>query len=150
MILSSSIEFIKGIGPEKAKLLAAVLDIRTVEDLLTFYPIRYIDKSVVHNISSLQNNVNSEILLKGKITELTENTIGKKRLNAKFSDGTGTINLVWFQYSRWMIDQIPQQEEVFVYGRVQEFNGYFSMPHPEIELVKKAQQETHLLPIYSS
>jgi ATP-dependent DNA helicase RecG len=148
--LSTSIEFIKGIGPEKAKLLAAVLDIRTVEDLLTFYPIRYIDKSIIHNISSLQHNENSEILLKGKITELTENTIGKKRLNAKFSDGSGTINLVWFQYSRWMIDQIPQQEEVFVYGRVQEFNGYFSMPHPEIELVKKAQQETHLLPIYSS
>ena len=87
-MLDSSIEFLKGIGPEKAKIIRAVLGISTVEDFLTFFPIRYIDKSKIVNVADLTEETSAEIQLKGKITDVQELTYGKgqKRLTAKFRD----------------------------------------------------------------
>ncbi|WP_124640601.1 ATP-dependent DNA helicase RecG [Amniculibacterium aquaticum] len=151
MDLNTSLEFVKGIGTERAKLMASVLELRTVVDLLNFYPLRYLDKSKVHTVRSISQSDQLEIQLKGKIKDLKEFGNGRaKRLVAKFTDGTGTMDLVWFQYSRWMLDQIPQNTEVYIYGRVQEFNGFFSMPHPEIEKEDDAKQERYLKPIYPS
>jgi RecG-like helicase len=75
---------------------------------------------------------------------------GKKRLSGKFTDGTGTLDIVWFQYSNWMKEQIPVNREIYIFGRVQEFNHSFSMPHPEIELEDKKSAEERLRPIYPS
>ena len=61
----------------------------------------------------------------------------KKRLSGKFTDGTGTLDLVWFQYTKWMLEQIPINREILFFGRVQVFNHQFSMAHPEIELEDK-------------
>lgn len=122
-----------------------------MEDLLTFYPIRYLDKSRLYRVADLQKNADVEVQLKGKIRELQEVVYGKgqKRLSAKFYDETGVIELVWFRYTKWMVEQMPLNKEVFIFGKVNWFNGVFSMPHPEIELdEKKALSET-LLPIYS-
>ena len=151
MTLDTSIEFLKGIGTERAKLIANVLDIRTVEDFLHFFPIRYLDKSKVYKIADIKED-NLEIQLKGRITELQEITYakGKKRLSGKFTDGTGTLDVVWFQYSNWMKEQIPVNREIYIFGRVQEFNHTFSMPHPEIELEDKKSAEERLRPIYPS
>jgi ATP-dependent DNA helicase RecG len=151
LTLDTSIEFLKGIGTERAKLIANVLDIRTVEDFLHFFPIRYLDKSKVYKIADIKED-NLEIQLKGRITELQEITYakGKKRLSGKFTDGTGTLDVVWFQYSNWMKEQIPVNREIYIFGRVQEFNHSFSMPHPEIELEDKKSAEERLRPIYPS
>ncbi len=152
MTLDTSIEFLKGIGTERAKLIANVLDIRTVEDFLHFFPIRYLDKSKVYKIADIKED-NLEIQLKGRITELQEITYakGKKRLSGKFTDGRQEhLDVVWFQYSNWMKEQIPVNREIYIFGRVQEFNHSFSMPHPEIELEDKKSAEERLRPIYPS
>lgn len=150
MTLETSIEFIKGIGPERAKLIKNVLGISTVEDFLNFYPIRYLDKNKVYKIAQLQES-NLEIQLKGKISNVQEIHNGKiKRLTAKFNDDTGSMELVWFQYSKWLKEQLPVNREVFVFGKINAFNNQFSMPHPEIELDENKEKDNRLRPIYPS
>ncbi len=149
MTLETSIEFLKTIGPERAKLIKSVLGLATVEDLLTFYPIRYIDKSKIYKIGSLTKDSETDIQLKGKITDLQEIVSEKgKRLSAKFRDETGTLDLVWFRYSKWMKDAIPLNKEIFIFGKVNFFNGNFSIPHPEIEIDEKKALSGTLLPVY--
>ncbi len=150
MTLETSIEFLKGIGPERAKFIKNVLGFLTVEDFLTFYPLRYIDKSIVHKIGDLKAGQEAEIQLKGKVTDVQEVAYGngQKRLTAKLRDDSGTLELVWFRYSKWMKEQIPLNQKIFVFGKINEFNGLFSMPHPEIEIDEKKALSGTLLPIY--
>ena len=151
LTLETSIEYLKGIGPEKSKLIKQVLDIHNVEDFLTFFPIRYLDKSTTYKIADLDKNEINEIQLKGKIIDLQEVGIGKgKRLSAKFRDETGSIDLVWFKYSQWMKDQIPQNREIYIFGKLSIFNNSFSMSHPEIEALENKTEEVRLRPIYPS
>ncbi|KMQ58560.1 ATP-dependent DNA helicase [Chryseobacterium angstadtii] len=150
MTLETSIEYVKGIGPERAKLIKNVLGLSTVDDLLNFYPIRYLDKSKVFKVSQLEES-SIEIQLKGRITHVQEVQTGKtKRLSAKFNDDTGTMDLVWFQYSKWLKEQIPVNREVYIFGKINVFNRQFSMPHPEIEAEEKKEGENRLKPIYPS
>ncbi len=150
MNLETSIEYVKGIGPEKAKLIKNVLGVSTVEDLLNFYPLRYLDKSKIHKIAQL-NNVSTDVQLKGKITSIQEVQTGKtKRLSAKFNDDTGSVDLVWFQYSKWLKEQIPVNKEIYIFGKINVFNNQFSMPHPEIEIEEKKESDNRLRPIYPS
>jgi len=119
MTLETSIEYVKGIGPERAKLIKSVLGLSTVEDMLNFYPIRYLDKSKVYKISQLHEETSVEIQLKGKITQVQEIQTGKtKRLSAKFNDDTGSMDLVWFQYSKWLKEQLPINREVYIFGKI--------------------------------
>jgi len=149
--LSTPIEYLKGIGPERSKLIKNVLGISTVEDFLYFFPLRYLDKSKVYRVADLKEE-NVEIQLKGKIYDLKEITYGRgqKRLSAKFRDETGALDLVWFQYTQWLKDQIPLNKELYIFGRVSLFGQQFSMAHPEIELEEKREKELRLRPIYPS
>jgi len=149
--LSTPIEYVKGIGPERAKLIRETLGIHNVEDLLTFYPIRYLDKSKIYKIGEL-GDISNELPLKGKITNLQEVVYGrgKKRLMANFTDGTGNMELVWFKYSKWLKEQIPIHTEVVIFGKVQLFNRSFSMAHPEIEKLESKMNVQTLFPVYSS
>ena len=151
MDLSTPIEYLKGIGPERSKLIKNVLGISTVEDFLYFFPLRYLDKSKVYRVADLKEE-NVEIQLKGRIYDLKEITYGRgqKRLSAKFRDETGALDLVWFQYSQWLKDQIPLNKELYIFGRVSLFGQQFSMAHPEIELEEKREKELRLRPIYPS
>ncbi|PQA96750.1 ATP-dependent DNA helicase RecG [Chryseobacterium shigense] len=150
MTLETSIEYVKGIGPDRAKLIKSVLGLSTVDDLLNFYPIRYLDKSKIFKISQLEES-SIEIQLKGRITQVQEIQTGKtKRLSAKFNDDTGTMDLVWFQYSKWLKEQLPINREVYIFGKINVFNRQFSMPHPEIEVEEKKEGENRLKPIYPS
>ena len=151
MDLSTPIEYLKGIGPERSKLIKNVLGISTVEDFLYFFPLRYLDKSKVYRIADLKEE-NVEIQLKGRIYDLKEITYGRgqKRLSAKFRDETGALDLVWFQYTQWLKDQIPLNKELYIFGRVSLFGQQFSMAHPEIELEEKREKELRLRPIYPS
>ncbi len=150
MTLETSIEYVKGIGTERAKLIKNVLGISIVEDLINFYPIRYIDKNKVYKVNGLQES-NLEIQLKGKISNVQEILTGKvKRLTAKFNDDSGSMDLVWFQYSKWLKEQLPVNREVFIFGKINAFNNQFSMPHPEIELDENKEKDNRLRPIYPS
>lgn len=151
-ILNTSIEFLKGVGPNRAKLLNGELKISTFKDLLFQFPFRYIDKTSYHKISEIQS-INSEIQIIGKISDLKEVGIGKKkRLVAKFIDDTGIINLVWFKTNRWLIDSIKLNTEYIAYGKLNSYNGKHSIAHPELELYnnENVKKRTKLTAVYPS
>ena len=151
-ILNTSIEFLKGVGPNRAKLLNGELKISTFKDLLFQFPFRYIDKTSYHKISEIQS-INSEIQIIGKISDLKELGIGKKkRLVAKFIDDTGSIDLVWFKTNRWLIDSIKLNTEYIAYGKLNSYNGKHSIAHPELELYnnENVKKRTKLTAVYPS
>ena len=151
-ILNTSIEFLKGVGPNRAKLLNSELKISTFKDLLFQFPFRYIDKTSFHKISEIQS-INSEIQIIGKISDLKEVGIGKKkRLVAKFIDDTGSIDLVWFKTNRWLIDSIKLNTEYIAYGKLNSYNGKHSIAHPELELYnnENVKKRTKLTAVYPS
>ncbi len=148
----TSIVYLKGVGPARAQLLGKELGIFTYADLVNFFPNRYIDRTQFFKINQLQAN-NSEIQILGKITSIK--TIQQKkgsRLVATFIDETGTMNLVWFRGVKWLKDSLKINIPYVIFGRVNWYNGVFSMPHPEMELLSeyKKSMRTAMQPVYSS
>ncbi len=132
---STSISYLKGVGPSRADLLKKELGIRTFGDLINFFPHRYIDRTQFFKINQLEQN-SAEIQIVGKITSIK--TVQQKRgsrLVATFSDATGTIELVWFRGAKWIKDTIKVNVPYVIFGKTNYFNRSFSMPHPEMELV---------------
>ncbi|WP_298766434.1 ATP-dependent DNA helicase RecG [uncultured Polaribacter sp.] len=152
MNLENPITYINGISVQRASLLQAELGIKTCNDLLNFFPFRYIDKTQFYTIKDLQSN-SSEVQIVGKITSLK--SVAQKRgsrLVATFQDTTGTMELVWFRGQKWLKDSLKINEPYVVYGKLNHYNGSFSMPHPEMELVSeyKKKLQTKMQPVYPS
>ena len=150
--MQTTLVYLKGVGPERARLLKEELNLRTFEDLLHFFPNRYIDRTRFYSINDIPRN-NTEIQIKGKITSI--NYIDQKRgkrMVASFEDETGEIELVWFRGYRWIRDQLKINESYIIFGRLNWFRGKASMPHPEIELESNFQKNTKIsfYPIYPS
>ena len=146
--LITPIEYLKGVGPKRAELLKKELGIYTFRDLLFYFPFRYIDRSQFHKVDQLLE-LNGPAQLKGRIVSVFESGAGRrKRLNAKFQDDTGSIDLVWFKGVNWVKNQIKPNEEVVIYGRLKEFKGRWSMAHPELTDIRNLA--TGLQPVYSS
>jgi ATP-dependent DNA helicase RecG len=150
--LSYPITYIKGISVQRATLLYSELGIKTCNDLLNFFPFRYIDKTTFYSIKELQPN-SSEVQIVGKITSIK--SVAQKRgtrLVAKFQDATGTMELVWFRGQKWIKDSLKINQPYVVFGKLNHYNGSFSMPHPEMELVTeyKKKLQTKMQPVYPS
>ena len=150
--LNTSISYLKGVGPNRADLLKTELGIHTFGDLLNFFPNRYIDRTQFFKINQLQQNY-SEIQIIGKITNVK--TVKQKRgsrLVATFRDETGFMELVWFRGIKWIKDAVKINTPYVVFGKVNSFNGAFSMVHPEMDLLEsyKKSLRTAMQPIYSS
>jgi len=95
--LQTPIEYLKGVGPNRADLLKTELQIHNFQDLLQFFPFRYIDKSRFYKISELQDN-SAEVQIIGKISGIRTLPMKRgKRLVADFEDDTGSIELVCFE-----------------------------------------------------
>jgi len=137
---------------QRATLLYTELGIKTCHDLLHFFPFRYIDKTQFYQINQLQPN-SAEVQIVGKITQLKTVAQTKgSRLVATFHDATGIMELVWFKGQKWIKDVLKINEPYVIYGKLNHFNGLYSMPHPEMQLVseyKKTLQST-MQPVYSS
>ena len=148
----TSIEYLKGVGPERARLLKEELKITTIDDLLHFFPNRYIDRSQFHLINELPKN-NSEVQIKGKITqiEILQQKRGK-RMVAHFEDTSGKIDLIWFRGYKWIRENLKINQSYIIFGRLNWFKGYVSMPHPEMELEVNFNKSIKKLfyPIYPS
>ena len=152
MNLNYPITYIKGVSVQKATLLYAELGIKTCNDLLNFFPFRYIDKTQFYTIKELQPN-SSEVQIVGKIMHVK--SVAQKRgsrLVATFQDATGSMELVWFKGQKWIKDSLKVNESYVVYGKMNYYNGSFSIPHPEIELASeyKNKLQTKMQPVYPS
>ncbi|MDX5584988.1 MAG: ATP-dependent DNA helicase RecG [Aureibaculum sp.] len=150
--LHTSIEYLKGVGPSRADLLRKELGIRTLSDLANFFPNRYIDRTQFLKINQLQQNT-AEVQIIGKITHLK--TVQQKRgsrLVATFKDEAGSMDLVWFRGVKWIKESLKIDVPYVAFGRVNWFNGLFTMPHPELELVSdyKKSLQTAMQPVYPS
>lgn len=150
--LQTPIEYLKGAGPEKGALLRKELEVNTFGELLKYYPFRYVDRSVIHRIKEITPHT-QYIQLKGKITGFRQIGAGRqKRLMATFRDGSGEIELVWFQGVEWILKNLKANTEYLVFGKPNPFNGEFNIPHPEVEIftdeVKTAGKG--LQPVYPS
>jgi len=137
--LNTPIEYLKSVGPAKAELLKKELHIFKYVDLLTYYPFRYVDRTKFYKIKDISPDL-AYVQLRGKIVH-TE-IIGVKRAQrfvAILSDGTGSIELVWFQGAKWIADKLKPHltNEYVVFGRPSSFNGKINIAHAEIELVSE-------------
>jgi ATP-dependent DNA helicase RecG len=151
--LLTPIEYLKGVGPQRADLLKKELGIFTLKDLLQHYPFRYIDRTVVHKIRDIHPDMPAVQLL-GRLTGL--GIAGEKRgrrLVARFSDDTGTIDVVWFQSIRWLVKNLKEGRAYLLYGKPALFNNGISVTHPELELYEAAAKisgSMSLQPVYHS
>ncbi len=148
--LKTPIEFLKGVGPQRAELLRAEIGVATYEDLLHYFPFRYVDRSQYHKISDLPYLENSA-QIKGRIVQILDAGAGRgKKLIAKFQDETGVIDLVWFQGIKWIKPQLKIGEEYQLYGKAKVYGNSWHVPHPELTLWTELTQQSGLQPIYSS
>lgn len=127
------IKFIQGVGPNRADLLNKELDIKTVGDLLGYYPYKYIDRTKFYRISEINGNM-PYVQLVGQILSFEEVGEGRgRRMVAHFSDGTGFIDLVWFQGLRYVMQNYQVRVPYVVFGKPQVFKGRINVAHPEME-----------------
>ena len=140
-LLSNEIQYLPGVGPKRAELLSRELNIKTFGDLLYYFPYKYIDRTKFYTISEVRSNL-PYIQVKGRIGSL--HAIGarnRKRLVAEFSDGTGTIELVWFQGVNWIKDSLKPGIDYIVFGKPSLFGRQINIIHPEIEEAAKYESQ---------
>lgn len=150
--LQTPIDYLKGVGPNRADLLRSELGIHTYQDLMNLFPNRYIDRTQYYKIADLQRN-NADVQIIGMLVEFKE--IGEnrnKRLVATFKDDTGAMELVWFRGHKWIRESIKLQKPYVIFGRTNWFNGKYTMPHPEMELLEEHEKNLRsaMQPVYPS
>ena len=150
--LQTPIDYLKGVGPNRANLLRTELGIHTYQDLINLFPNRYIDRTQFYKINQLQRN-NADVQVIGQITEVHEVAQKRgKRLVATFKDDTGTMELVWFRGHKWIRESLKFDKDYVIFGKTNWFNGKYNMPHPELELLEDFKQNLRsaMQPVYPS
>ena len=135
-LTTRDIKYLQGVGPQRATMLNKELNIFSLYDLLYYFPYKYVDRSRLYYIHEIDGNM-PYIQLKGQI--LSFETIGEgrqRRLVAHFSDGTGVVDLVWFQGIKYLMGRYKAHEEYIVFGKPTVFNGRINVAHPDIDSAK--------------
>ena len=143
------IKYLTGVGPKRAELLNKQLNIFTYSDLLYYFPFRYVDRSKIYRIRELSGDMPYVQLLGHFVTfnEVGEGT--KKRLQALFSDGTGAIEVVWFNRVKYIKENYTIGRNYILFGKPSMFNGRFSLVHPEIETYNPGYEPHGLRGVYN-
>ncbi|HRT14318.1 MAG TPA: ATP-dependent DNA helicase RecG [Bacteroidales bacterium] len=152
-LLMTPIEFLKGVGPKRAAVLKKEFSIETYDDLLHYYPYRYVDKSKIYQIKEIQTE-GAYMQFYGRVVRYE--VVGQqraKRLVALFEDKSGVIELVWFNGIRWIEQHLAEKREFIVFGRPTLFNHKWNITHPEL-IDPKTQSESpfplKFYPLYNS
>ena len=151
-MLDRPIEYLKGIGPQRAEVLKKELNIFLYKDLLTYFPFRYVDRTKFYTISEAADEM-PFIQLRGFLLKM--DLVGQKstkRLVVLFKDNTGIIELVWFKSYNWVSKQLKLGAEYIVFGKPSLFNGKFNIPHPEISIITEdlLKQQSAFQSVYNS
>lgn len=146
--------YLKKVGPKRAEALWEACRIKTYEDLLHYYPRKYVDRSRVAKITELDGSEPS-VSLVGKLTrlELVKTKRGKNRLAGTFTDGSGFLELTWFQGIKWIQQSLKVGEELAIFGKVNRYGGSLQMTHPEIDRLSQNSETRHtgqIVPFYAS
>ncbi len=149
-LYSLNIKYLPGVGPKRAELLAKELEIRSFHDLLYYFPYKYIDRSKTYRICELDGNM-PYIQLKGRIIAYSTHGEGaRQRLSATFSDGTGSIELVWFKGIRFVTDKYKTGVEYTLFGKPTLFNGRLNIAHPELDTIDETDKRYTLQGYYNT
>ena len=151
MSTSTDIKFLAGVGPKKAEILNKEIEVFSVEDILYYYPYRYIDRSRIYLIREIDGNM-PYIQLKGHITAFETFGEGRnKRLVAHFTDGTGMIDLVWFQGAKFIVDKYRVNMPYIVFGKPTVFGSRVNIAHPEVDpYIEEKAKQTGLMGLYNT
>lgn len=152
-MIDNDIAYLKGVGPARAELLQKELEIFTYADLLQYFPFRYVDRSHVSTVDTIDPDA-PYVVLRGLVTDMqtTQTSKFNHRLSVRFYDGTGSIELVWFQGVKWVSQKLRPNVEYIVEGKPTLYNGQMQITHPEIEPVRYDEDRTNhtFQPIYNS
>jgi ATP-dependent DNA helicase RecG len=151
-ILTSPIEYLKGVGPQRAELLQKELQIFNFRDLLEHFPFRHIDRTKVMPIAAL-NPQSDFVQVSGMVMSLEEQGDKRsRRLVAVLNDGTGPLELTWFQGITWAQKRVQRGARYLVFGKVTFFMGKPQIVHPELEefVPEKTNGKPFLEPVYPS
>ena len=151
-MINSSIEYLKGVGPQRASLISEELGINTLKDLLYFFPYRYVDRTHFYKINQI-DNTSLDIQIIGSVKSIEEQGFGrKKRLVVFFSDEESEIKLIFFKRIAWMKKFVEISKKYVVFGKPNLFNGVYSFVHPEMELIDNINfsLSTSFQPMYHS
>lgn len=145
----TKIEFLKGVGTQRAELLNKELRLFTYKDLIQYFPFRHEDRTKIYSLIELEPDMPT-VQVKGKILKWDVVETGKKRLVAQFTDDTETMELVWFQGIQWQLKNLKIGLEYLVFGKPELFSNHFSIVHPEMEVFSNADAQTGFLqPVYN-
>ncbi|HEX7016046.1 MAG TPA: ATP-dependent DNA helicase RecG [Cyclobacteriaceae bacterium] len=136
----TSVEFVKGVGPQRAALLNRELSIFTYGDLLQHYPFRYEDRTRFYSISEITDEM-PYVQLRGTIRRVDFVGTGRsRRMTAVLVDGTGTLELVWFQGIRWIAERVKPGIDYIVFGKPTRYGTKWTIAHPELEVFGTATE----------
>jgi len=147
--------YLKKVGPKRAEVLRNECRIATYGDLLTYFPRKYVDRSKVLKINEVPPGADLQATFVGKITrfDLQTSRRGRSILTASFTDGTGILELTWFQGIRWVQNSLKPGEEIAIFGRPGRYNGKLQLTHPEIDRLTEeggAKKTQQIIPYYPS
>jgi ATP-dependent DNA helicase RecG len=146
--LDTKIEYLKGVGPQRAALLNTEIQVFTYGDLLEHYPFRHEDRSRFYDIGEITEDY-PYVQLRGRLSDIKLTGEGaKRRLVAQLQDRTGMVELVWFQGIQWIHPKLKSGQEYVVFGKPQLFGRRFNISHPEIDPFVPDQPATGLAPVY--
>lgn len=150
-ILDTPISYLKGVGAQRAELLQKELHIFTYRDLLFHFPFRYIDRTVIHRITDIPET-DGNVQLVGKIVSIKEGGVGRsKRLNARFEDESGSIELIWFQGVQYLKSSLKVNQTYLLFGKAKQYGLGWNISHPELSLLKdESRIDKNLQPVYST
>ena len=149
--MSVDIKYLAGVGPKKAEILNKEIDVFTAEDILYYFPYKFIDKSRIYLIREIDGNM-PYIQLRGRITAFETFGEGRnKRLVAHFTDGTGFIDLVWFQGAKFIVDKYKPNFPYIVFGKPAVFGSRINIAHPDVDpFIEEKPQQNGLVGLYNT
>jgi len=143
------VQYLPGVGPKRAELLRKELGIATFHDLLYNFPYRYVDRSTIHHINEIDGEM-PYIQLRGRFVTFTAVGEGRKRrLQALFTDGTGTIEVVWFNRVKSIQETYHTGVEYLLFGKPTQFQNHYNIVHPEVDVYKPETAPQGLQGVYS-
>ena len=150
-LLDNPIEFLKGVGPQRGDLLKKELGIFTFQDLLHYYPFRYVDKSELNTVRQIPE-IEGYVQLKGVLKSVKKSGVGNsRRLTALFADETGSIELIWFSGVSYIESNLYTNRPILIYGKAKIYGTSWNIAHPEMEyLTNDRTLSKQLQPVYNS
>ncbi len=139
-IFAQDVMYVPGVGPHRKELLKRELGIETFGDLLEYYPYKYVDRSKIYRICDMNGEM-PFVQVCGEFIDFEEFAMGarRKRVVAKFTDGTGYVDIVWFARAQQLTKGLKVNTKYIVFGRPTVYGGHYQFAHPEIDLAKDVE-----------